>query len=212
MLCALAARQAAPQLLAAVRAGACGAFASGVLRRGLAAMVEPTAFPPADRDSFHYAVLQAPLMKAGAVCVVVLSIMRPEHPCCPACFASFGLVQEETGGSRPRFPLHALRRQRLLPSFYFHHLATAGGDGWQPVPLPAAVHQGPMLPSRYFHHPDCCSYHHPQCRRRLAGACPDSCCPTWRGWEAWVGCGHRTEASRPTRCGGAGQRLPLPGS
>ena len=87
MLRALAAQQAAPQLLAAVRAGACGALASGVLRRGLAAMVEPTAFPPADRDSFHYAVLQAPLMKAGAVCVVAPSSMRPKHTCCPACLA-----------------------------------------------------------------------------------------------------------------------------
>ncbi|KAI7844851.1 hypothetical protein COHA_001504 [Chlorella ohadii] len=80
MLRALAAQQAAPQLLAAVRAGACGALASGVLRRGLAAMVEPTAFPPADRDSFHYAVLQAPLMK------------------------------EETGGSLPRFLLPYVAR------------------------------------------------------------------------------------------------------
>lgn len=80
MLLSLAAGQAAPQLLAAVRAGACGALASGVLRRGLAAMVEPTAFPPADRDSFHYAVLQAPLMK------------------------------EETGGSLPRFLLPYVAR------------------------------------------------------------------------------------------------------
>lgn len=66
MLRSLAAGQAAPQLLAAARAGTCGLLGSGVLRRGLAAMVEPTAFPPADRDSFHYAVLQAPLMQVGS--------------------------------------------------------------------------------------------------------------------------------------------------
>lgn len=102
MLLSLAAGQAAPQLLAAVRAGACGALASGVLRRGLAAMVEPTAFPPADRDSFHYAVLQAPLMKVVAVLWVLLvaghgvlsAAARLSKPawgwavlryCCPAC-------------------------------------------------------------------------------------------------------------------------------
>lgn len=108
MLRALAAQQATPQLLAAVRAGACGALASGVLRRGLAAMVEPTAFPPANRDSFHYAVLQAPLMKAGVIRVVVLSIMRPEHTAAKLALLAVGMSE--------------------------------GGDGRQPVPLPAAVH------------------------------------------------------------------------
>lgn len=116
MLRALAAGHAAPQLLAAARAGACGALASGVLRRGLAAMVEPTAFPPADRDSFHYAVLQAPLMQVRW----------------DAAFA--------TGhGARTSHVVRASKAGRSPAGLIAAAALCAGGDGWQPASLPAAL-------------------------------------------------------------------------
>ena len=113
-------------------------------------------------------------------------------------------MKEETGGSRPRFLLRVLRKECFLPSRYFH-------PSWLLFlpPSPVQEETGGSLPRFLLPYV-----------ARLGGMgglrAPD------RGEQAYqvrwgvaeLEQGRKIskgrETMRPTRCGGAGQRLPMP--